>query len=280
MAEKETEFKRKRELGDIFSDSFEFIRQEYKPLSKLILRYVLPFLILYGFVQVYVQIKVFGNIDITDPESLMGNLGPFYKNIFLFSLFGVFVQALLISTFYTYIEIYIRKGKGNFDLSEITPHLFSNGLIALGASLAWYFVSIIGLMLCLIPGIYFANTYSLIVGIVLFERKGIVHAMSRSWNLVMTQWWNTLLINIVGILITWFAGFILSTPAMILGIGTSIGKAFESGATEQPALFWILTVSVSVISSLFWIVPYTFLAFQYFNLSERENPTIQPDQEI
>lgn len=274
------EFRKKRELSEIITDSVQFLKQEYKPLSQLILRYVVPFLILYAVVQVNFQMKIFGSLDLSDPEALMENIGPFYLNIFLFSLFGIFIQSLLIGTFYSYLEVYIKKGKGNFELSEITPVLFSNGLIALGAGLVWFLISMIGLTLCLVPGFYFANTFSLVVFISLFERKGLSNAMSRSWNMVNSQWWNTLLLNIVAIVIVWVAGFVLSLPIVLAGTGNAVLGVAESGTIDQPQWYWVATGVISVISSLFWIVPYTFLAFQYFNIEERENPKINNDLDI
>ncbi len=275
MIEKEIQFRKKRELGDIASDSFEFLKQEYKPISKLIMTYVLPFLILYGIVQVFIQMKVIGNIDLTDPEALLANIGPVYKNIFLFSLFGIFVQSLLIGTYYSYIEIYIKKGKGNFDLSEIKPQLFSNSLIALGAGFVVFIITMIGVVMCIVPGIYFANTFSIVVMIALFERKGLGNAMSRSWNLVNSQWWNTLLINIIGIVIIWAAGFVLTLPAMLAGITTTIVAIKDTGTIDYPNWYWVMTGVSTIISSLLWIIPATFIAMQYFNLDEcskSENP--------
>ncbi len=272
MIEKEIQFRKKRELGAIFSDSFEFIKQEYKPVSKLILIYVLPFLILYGIVQVYIQMKLIGNIDLSDPEAMMANIGPVYKNIFLFSLFGIFVQSLLIGTYYSYIEIYIKKGKGNFDLSDIKPQLFSNSLLALSAGFIVFILTMIGIVMCIVPGIYFANTFSIVVMIALFERKGLGNAMSRSWKLVNSQWWNTLLINIVGIAIIWIVGFVLTLPAMLTGITTTIIGVQDTGVINYPDWYWVLTAISTVISSILWIIPFTFLAMQYFNLDERTKP--------
>ncbi len=275
MIEKEIQFRKKRELGNILSDSFEFLKQEYKPISKLILIYVLPFLILYGVVQVYVQMKLIGTFDLNDPETMMANIGPVYKNIFLFSLFGIFVQSLLIGTYYSYIEIYIKKGKGNFDLSEIKPQLFSNSLIALGAGFVVFVITMIGIVMCIVPGVYFANTFSIVVMIALFEKKGLNNAMSRSWNLVNSQWWNTLLINIVGIVIIWAVGFVLTLPAMLTGITTSIIGVQDTEVINYPDWYWVLIGVSTVISSLLWIIPATFIAMQYFNLDEHtksDNP--------
>ncbi len=269
MIEKEIQFRKKRELGDILSDSFEFLKQEYKPLSSLIFTYVLPFLILYGIVQVYFQMRIMGKIDFTDPETMMANIGPFYTNLFLFSLFGIFVQSLLIGTFYSYIEIYIKKGKGNFDLSDIKPLLFSNSLLALIASVVVFLISMAGVVMCIIPGIYFANTFSIAVMIIIFEKKGLGNAMSRSWSLVNSQWWNTLLLGIIGIVIIWVVGFILTLPAMLAGITTTIIGVKETSTIDYPNWYWFLTGISTVISTLLWIIPFTFFAMQYFNLDER-----------
>jgi len=274
MTEKEIQFRKRRELGDVLSDSFSFLKQEYKPISSLIITYVLPFLILYGIVNVYVQMKVFVNFDFTDQEELMKNIGPFYANVFLVSLFGVFVQSLLVGTYYSYIEIYVKKGKGNFDLSEIKPLLFSNSLLALGAGIVVYLLVIAGTILCFVPGFYFANTFSLTSIIIIFERKGLGNALSRSRFLVHKQWWNTLLINIIGILIIIAVGFVFSIPGIITGFTTTLTNLNDGGAVEYPNWYWVYTAISTAVSSLLWIVPFTFWAMQYFNLDEQTKPGI------
>ena len=267
MIEKEIQFRKRREVGDIFSDSFGFIKQEHKPISKLIGIYVLPFLLLYGLVQVYLQKNVISQFDFSNPETLLENIGPMYMNLFLFSLFGLFVQSLLIAAYYSYIEVYITKGKGNFDLSEITPHLFSNGLLAIGASFVLFGLVLIGVILCIVPGIYFANTYSLVFFILIFEKKGFGSAFSHAAKLVKTQWWNTLLINIVGIIIIWTVSMIMAIPTMITGLTKNIFKP-EVGPVDYPNWYWVLIALSTIVSSALYIIPYTFLAFQYFNLDE------------
>jgi hypothetical protein len=268
MTEKEIQFRKKREIGDIFTDTFEFIRQEYKPISKLVVVYVLPFLLLYGVVQVYLQKNVISKIDFSDSETLLANIGPLYLNVFLFALFGLFVQSLLIATYYTYIEAYVKKGKGNFDLSEITPHLFSNGLLAIGASLVIFIVVMFGLILCIVPGIYFANTFSIAIIILIFEKKGLGNALMRSSLLIKSEWWSTFLINIAGIVLIWTASFIMSLPLILTGLSVGIISQSQT-PVEYPDWYWVVIGASTVVSSVLYIIPYTFLAFQYFNLDER-----------
>lgn len=267
MTDTRIEFRKKREIGDIFTDSFKFLKLEIKPITRLMGVYAFPFIILYGVVQVYVQKNILGNIDLSDMENMMSNLGPMYLNIFLFSLFGLFIQALVIATFYSYIEAYVKNGKDNFELSDITPQLFNNGLLAIGASLAVFVMVIFGLILCIVPGIYFANTLSPAIIILLFERKGIANALTRSAFLVNSQWWNTLLINIVGLLIIWTVSFIFSIPGMLAGFTISITETITT-PLDYPTWYWVLSAISSIVSTIFYIIPYTFIAFQYFNLDE------------
>ncbi len=276
MTDQEVQFRKKREVGDIFTDSFRFLKQEHKPLLKIFGIYILPFIIVYGVLQVYVQMKVMGKIDLNDPDMILSNIGPIYKNVFIVSLFGLFVQSLLGGTYYTYIEYYVKKGGNNFELDEITPLFFSNSLIALGANLLLFVAVIAGVIMCIVPGIYFANTFSIVVMILIFEKKGIGNAFTRSWNLVNTQWWNTLLINLVGIIIIYAVGFVLSIPAMIAGISKTMFSIQQTGTIEYPQWYWILMGFSVIVSAILWIIPYTFLAFQYFNIDERTKPIPPP----
>ncbi|MCD6354230.1 MAG: hypothetical protein J7L95_01655 [Prolixibacteraceae bacterium] len=276
MVEKEIHFRKKREIGDIVNDTFAFIKQEHRPILQLVFKYVLPFLILYGVVQVYVQMKVIGNIDFSDPEEMMANIGPIYLNIFFVSLFSLFVQSLLAGTYFSYIEIYVKRGKGNFDLNEITPLLFSNSLLVLGVSLIVFALFTFGLILCFIPGIYFANSLSLAFAIVIFEKKGIGNALSKSWRLVHSQWWNTFLINLLGVILLSAISFVLSIPSMIAGISTSIFSLKETGTLDYPVWYWVVLGASTAVTTAFWIIPYTFIAFQYFNLEERTTPSQLP----
>ncbi len=274
MQEQEIQFRKKRELGDIITDSFQFLKNEIKPLSKLTVLYVLPFIILYGIAQVFMQRKILFNVDFSNPEMLMSNLGPIYTNILLTSLFSIFVQSLLAGTFFTYLEAYVKKGKGNFTLQEITPHLFSNSLLAMGANLALFLITVMGFFLCIVPGIYFGNSLSMVVMIIIFEKRGLGNSFSRSWNLVHSQWWNTFALNLIAIIIIMAVSFVLSIPTMIAGIG-STALGISTGELNYPDWYWVLLAVSSIISSVLWIIPYTFLAFQYFNTDERTKP-LQP----
>lgn len=269
MEEREIIFRKKREIGEVIADSFEFLKQNLSSISRIIAIYVLPFLLLYAGALVYFQRNILSKFDLSNPEIIMKNIGPFYLNIFLFLLFVIFIQSLFAGTYFSYLEAYIKHGKGNFNLSDISPNFFTNGLLALRANLIFLVIVILGGMMCFLPAIFFANTFSLIVFINIFEKKGIGNALSVSWKLVNSNWWNTLLVNLVSYLIVIVANVILSLPVIIM---ESTNPAFSPAANNQanyPTLYWVFIGLSGIITTAMLIIPFTFQAFQYFNLAER-----------
>ncbi|WP_303917996.1 hypothetical protein [Draconibacterium sediminis] len=273
MEQKDIRFRKQRDLGVVISDSFDFLKQEAKPIFRMIGIYVLPFIILYAGAQVYFQRNVLSQFDLTNPESLMADIGPFYQNLFMFMFFGLFVQSLLMGTYYSYLEAYIKHGKGNFQLTDISSKFFSNSLLALGANFIFVIMVFFGAMMCIVPGLYFANTFSLLVFILIFEKKGISDALNRSWKLVNSSWWNTLLINLIAVVIVYAVGIVLSIPSMIMGVSSTIFSTEITNPADYPNWYWVLNAISSVITTVLLVIPFTFQAFQYFNLAERNDPT-------
>ncbi len=260
--------KKTREMGDVLSDSFLFIKNEFKPLGRLSLIYVLPFFIVFAYVQVLLQQKMVGITNTGNPEEIFANLRPLYSSVFISWGFSVFVQALFMGVIYSYIEAYVNKGKGNFTLQDITGNLFSNTLLILGTVIVMVIVSMLGFILCFLPGIYLANTFSVAGIISVMEKKGISHAFSRSWKLVNSQWFNTFGINLLGLIIIMVMGFILAIPTMVTGFSNSFFNTLQGEPVDYPQWYWIMIGVTTVISSFFYIIPYVFIAFQYFNLDE------------
>jgi hypothetical protein len=270
MDDKKIIFQKKRHLGDIVSDTFLFLTKEFRVLSRIILYYVLPFFILYAVLQVNIQKKMVDSGLLIDPGNLIQNIRPFYGLFFLSVLFNVFVQSLYVAAVYSYIEAYINKGR--VSVTDVTPSLFSNSLLALKAGILYTIIVLGGAMFCFLPGIYFANTFSLVFFILLFTKQGLGSAFRRSWSWVHAQWWNTLLLNVVALLMVFGAGYLLSLPATLAVTASDLSGLNQTAPVNYPQWYWVASGIQVVFSSLLYIVPYTFLAFHYFNLNERPDP--------
>lgn len=273
MEKREIVFRKERSIGDVISDSFEFLKQNASTIFRIVAVYVLPFIILYAVAQVYFQRNVLSRLDFNDPEMIATNIGQFNINMLLFILFGIFTQSLLAGTYFSYLEAYVKNGRENFSISDISPKFFTNSLLALGANLLFWVIVMFGTMMFVLPGIYFANTFSLVVFIVIFEKKGLGHSLAFSWKLVNRSWWATFFINIAGLIFVFAIGIIISIPVIIAQNNGTLPST--DNIVEYPTWYWLLTGFSAVVTTSLLVIPFTFQAFQYFNLSERERPKVQ-----
>lgn len=272
-------FAKRREPGEILTDTILFLKDEFKPIARLTAVYVLPFMILMAVVQVYLQIKLTEASEILNQlgqERLIAELGGLYGNMLLFILFNVFVQSLLAALLFTYVSCYIRAGAGNFSDADISAMLFHNSLRALAAGFSVAALSIIGLMLCILPGIILANSLSLAVFISVFENRQPGYSLVRSWMLVRRQWWVTLSLAIIGILFMWLVSIIFTLPIFVQNTLQSLQPLASDQTAGMPLWHMIVTGIAVVVSSFAAIVPMTMMSLQYFNLLEREKEEILP----
>lgn len=272
-------FAKRREPGEILTDTILFLKAEFKPIARLTAVYVLPFMILMAVVQVYLQIKLTEASEILNQlgqERLIAELGGLYGNMLLLILFNVFVQSLLAALLFTYISYYIRAGAGNFSDADISAMLFHNSLRALAAGFSVAALSLIGLMLCILPGIVLANSLSLAIFISVFENRQPGYSFARSWMLVRRQWWVTLSLAIIGILFMWLVSIIFTLPIFVQNTFQSLQPLAAEKTAGMPLWHMIVTGIAVVVSSFAAIVPMTMMSLQYFNLLEREKEEILP----
>ncbi|GAP69340.1 hypothetical protein BA6E_11010 [Bacteroidales bacterium 6E] len=264
------DFRIKRESGEIIRTTMAFLRREYKPIVRLLFTYVFPFMVLYAVMQVQLSLKLIemnDGIAAIDPDKLVGEMGGVMKHLMFSLFFNVFVQSLLAGAIYSYIQVY-RENDGQASFGEVTQRLFPNSLKALAAALVVTVFALTGFFFFIIPGIFIANTLSLAMFVAVFENKGVGNAIERSWRLVRKNWWQTLALNISGILIVYLSSIVFSLPLYIYDIFNAPPTGAELQLDNLPA--WRLAMmGLSVaVSSLFTVVPFIFLALQYFNLSE------------
>ena len=108
------------------------------------------------------------------------------------------------------------------------------------------------------------------VFIIIFNKSDIRTAFLGSWKLVNRQWWNTFALNLLGILLVYTAGLIFTMPAMLAGFSGNISAPSSDTMVNYPSWYWVVIGISSIVSTILLIIPFTFQAFQYFNLAERE----------
>jgi hypothetical protein len=275
MEQNPINFKQVRDFGEIFNATFTFIRQEYKLLLKAVLYYAVPVLIVAAILGVLVSIKQqqFTNAlrtsdlaDISDPWSTLGGT---YKYIFLSMLVYVLGMCALQCTVLGYIRLYVLKGKDNFTLEDVWSEVKTNIFPVLGISILMAILVVIGFVLCIIPGIYLGISLCLILIAFIYERNGFSDAFNRSFQLTRQNWWLTLGINLVFLIMVYMIMLLLSLPAILLGLKSFLGNFSNTGTSiEFSTAFYIVNSITSVFTYILLTLPAIGLAFHYFSLVE------------
>jgi hypothetical protein len=274
------DFRKEREFGDVMNATFAFIGQEFKPLGKALLYYAVPAILFAAIGMAYYQSKALPMS--LNPQTVQSN--PFgyileFPGLYLLVIvLTILSQTMVITTIYSYIKLYVRKGKDNFTLEEVWSGVGKYFFPALLSSLLTGLLAGLGMILCLAPGIFVGVSLILMIPSLIFEEKLFWDAFGRSFDLTKLAWWWTLLLIIVVFIIAGILGMVLQLPASII-IGVSVFQhAINQGSTvpESTQTFLVIYSALStIVSTLLYTIPYTAIAFQFFNLVEKkERPSL------
>jgi len=196
-------FKQERDFGDLFNATFSFISQEFKQLATAILYFVFPFLLLTGIAIMVYSIKsqeIMQSLNQSgkpDPLAIFSVMGSVFGYLAMVIAISLISTAMLLGTVYGYIKLYIQNGSGGFTLNDVWDQVKKYFLNFLLASFIIGLVIALGLVLCIIPGIYLGVALSIVLCIMIFEEKSFSAAFGRSIKLINKSWWQTFAVIII-----------------------------------------------------------------------------------
>ena len=272
-------FKKERDLGAIITDTFKFIRENWKEYFLTVLKIVGPFLIVGLIVMVlflFSMSDLFSEIGAveTNPTGFLPQLFSF-----AFTLFFVFVimyTLLSMSSLY-FIKSYI-KNNGTPIFSEVKENILKNIWKFLGLGFLVTIVSFFGFMFCYLPGVYLIVVLSLASSVMVFEDKNVGDSFSHSFILIKGEWWNTFGVLIVVWLLLSILGQAFSIPVMIyqfIKMGTVMGgnDPTEIFSIFKDPIYLVLNVFSYVFQFILYSIPLISTVFIYYDLNEQKNLT-------
>lgn len=279
------EFKRERDLGAIITDTFKFIRENWKDYFLTVFKIIGPVLL------VGAAILVFAMVSYSGALKGMMNFGkpePDPSTVFdgVFGMFGwLFVMLLIFGIVYTllaevslfYIKSYIKNG-GVADFNEVKENTFNNLWKFIGLGILTLLMVLVGYSFCFLPGIYLIIVLSLAMPIMVFERKSVGDTISHSFRLISGEWWNTFgIVLVIGILVS-VLGFAFSVPAAIyqlIKMGVTITNEDPTAVLEilDDPIYLVLNLISYLGKFLFYSITLVSSAFIYFDLNEQKNYT-------
>jgi len=126
----------------------------------------------------------------------------------------------------------------------------------------------VGLVFCIVPGVYFWVVLMLFEIVLMVEGKSFSEAFSRCYVIIKNNFWQSFGIYIIAYLIYSFSSGIIG------GIIAVITGAISYFTTEDISTTIGLATSIlNIFSFVFYVVFYISAILQYFSLTERYDGT-------
>ena len=274
MTDNYINFKRQRELGEIITDTFKFLRENYRSLFSLILKIAGPMLIILSLSLGYYYYIGGGNPFLE--TGMDDNLWQFFLALFLLVISFLLFFTLLQGTVLHFIRSYIEN-KGAVVESEVFTGVKNDFGSLLGVGIIAPILVFFGLLLCLLPGIYLWVPMSFCFPLVVFGRIGAFDSIGDSFTLIKNNWWMTFLSLIVMTLLVYLIGLIFQIPMFIYLMVKMVSVVQEGSAANPEAMFDWVYIVFSVIASIAQYLLYSILiiaiAFIYYDLDEKKHFT-------
>ncbi|WP_423819560.1 hypothetical protein V5739_02755 [Salinimicrobium sp. TIG7-5_MAKvit] len=271
------QFRKQRELGDIITDTFKFIRQNFKPLFKAIFKITGPvFVILVlaiGYYS-YLGMDLFSNPFLNDSSEV--NIEMFIIAIFVLFSSMVAFYILLYNTVLHFIKSYIENS-GVVDYSEVVRGVKNDFAKMLGLIILVAIITFFAFFLCVLPAIYVWVPLSLAPAMLIFARTSVIDSISYSFSLIKDNWWNTFATLFVITLLIYIISLIFQFPLMVYMFIKAMTMS-EEGSIANPGdlVDWVY-VFFNVLSSVFQyllaVIGVVASAFIYYHLDEKKNAT-------
>ncbi len=268
MAQQKIELRKLRDFGENISDTFQFIRQEFKPLLTAFLIMSGVFIVAGGIVGgIYQSGSMSGIMRALRSASYYGSssLGNVFNGTYflmiLLSLFGIVSIRVVVAS---YMKVYDAKAGESPTLDEIWTQ-FKHYIVPL------FFYSIIigimivlGMVLCIAPGIYLAVVFAPIEMVLVVEDVSLGQAISRCFNIVKENFWISFAIYLVAYIIYSFSSGIIGA---IIGVIAGLASYFST--KDVASTVGIVTGILNIFTYTFYIIFAVSVGLHYFNLVEK-----------
>lgn len=266
-------FKQQRDIGAIITDTFKFIRVEGKTLGLLILKISAPAMVAMIASYVYYAQTFIGDFERIFTSTSLASSVVFSVLLLLCSFVAFY--ALLYGSVFGYIKNYIENN-GIINEAEVSKLAREHFWSYIGLNIIIGLMVFIGLVLCLLPGIYIAVCLSLSFPMMMFERKDLGNAIGNSFKLIKDEWWITFATLIVVYILYYVIALVFQLPQLIYYFTKMFTMVNEISGNPFEIVDWI-SITLDVISMIaqFFLFALIIIAtsFVYFNLNEKKNFT-------
>jgi hypothetical protein len=260
------EFKKVRDFGETINDTFQFVKQNFRPLMKV-------YFYICGFFIIGTMIST--TIHQLNMQEMAKAAGPF-KGFAAFQsmltiqygftiLVGIASYTAMIVTVLSFIAIYVEKDKVSPTVEQVWAYFKYYYLRALAGNILLSMFLVICMLPCGIAFIYVFPAMSIFFPVMIFENGSVSFSFSRSFKLITNNWGLIAGSMIIIAIITYATMSFASIPTVIL----ALAGAFVSGSKSLSLSAIIMSGILQSLCQIFLILPLVCSAICYFNLRER-----------
>lgn len=277
-------FKKERDFGELISDTFGFIKQNYKALFKVIVKVAGPIMLLTIVSYLVYNFIIFGgnspfsnNFDIIFEEVS----GRYTITFMIGVVFMMVVSILFYAIFYAVINYSIQsyiEHDGEINIEEVSDQVRAKWSSFFGLTFVTGIMMFFGFLLCVLPGIYLAVPLSLTYAIMVFKNLGVSDSISYSFRLIKSNWWVSFFTLLVMLIFYYIIVSIFQIPSAIF---TMVKVMTVDG--NSPGVFnwsdfssWMMLIFSGLVTVIqFFLFGFLVVtsSFIYFNLDEKLNRT-------
>ena len=266
------ELAKPRDFGEIISDTFLFIRQNFKGLLKSFFIFCGFFMIAGALAMGVMQYKT-NSI----PRQAAGNSLEYgAMSEFLVSIIAVVVFAMLaftanLVTFICYVTLYKNKGNVEPTTEEIWAYFKYYFLRVFVAIIVIWLLLSVGYMVCLLPGIWLFPILGLIFPIMIIENASFGYAFSRAFKLISNNWWITAGAVFIVWLIAYCMMFFISLPLSLVNVSSMLLRPQTMPHVSLAQI--IISTVLQQLMQVLLVIPTIGICLCYFNLTESKDGT-------
>ena len=274
MAQQKIELRKIRDFGENISDTFQFIRQELKPLLGCFLAFSGVFIVAYGIFNGLYQSQVWSSMfdrsAIRVDETLSSHsrlsamrqsFGFYYLMLFIFIVLNYSAMNTCLAS---YFKVYDAKGGVSPTIEEVWNQFKKYFFPVLLYSLLLALLILVGCLFCLVPGIYLAVVLAPFNMILIVEDFSFGQAFSKCFRIIKENFWVSLGIYFIAYLIYAMSGGIVG---LMIGAVTGVGSYLTTKSVSHTA--GIVTGILGIVTHVFYLIFFTSTALNYFSLTEQ-----------
>lgn len=268
MDNQKMELRKLRDFSENLNDTFQFIKQEIKPLLTCFVAICGVFIIASGVFSGLYQQNMIANIMriVKGTGKSAESINTFgFANLLLLFL-GILSYVIMQVVLAAYFKMYEQKGKISPTIDEVWKVTTQYVVPIFFYTIVYTIITIISAFFCLIPIFYFSVVFAPFTMIYVIEDRSFTSGFNRCFALIKDNYWVSFGIYVVSYIIYGFGSILVGSVIGSIGGLTSYFTTKDVATTAG-----VVTGLLGIFTHIFYIIFFVSIALNYYNLVEQQD---------